>query len=80
MSPKMVGVVADPLSRKLSHAPVALFQDGAKTEPEVETAGKVDFGTGTGRPPGTYASTAKKRQIHWYRPLFSPSPLHGLFR
>ena len=54
--------------------------------------GKVNFCTGTGRkaffshffglildpPPGTYASTAKKRQIHLYRPFFSP--LHGLFR
>ena len=55
--------------------------------------GKVNFCTGTGRkaffeifsawfwtppPPGTYAFTAKKRQIHLYRPFFSP--WHGLFR
>ena len=54
--------------------------------------GKVLFGTGSGRkaffdlfcltldPRGTYASTAKKRQIRWYRPFFPLAMQHGLSR
>ena len=75
----------------LPHVGVAKITVPKNCQLDVPKTGKVNFCTGTGRkaffeffsawfwtPPGTNAFTAKKRQIHLYRPFFSP--WHGLFR